>query len=1050
MQNKMKKWLKYLLVLCVLLFRTGFAMAQYVTIGTGTLTQDRLFYTTFEDVRSLLTFSNNELTNASPSLNQGDTIYSIGWDVQSLGGQAMYNANIKIRETGAPVTVWSGTLAPTTGWNDILLHNPYIRQGSGDLIIEYCFDNCESIQQVFYVRKTNTLTNTNQFFCSDDQLGCSLTSTSSFSGNSSGSFNNTERPNTRFGLSVPGATYINDTICTGQSTTLSSTSSLTLNTNISGFTYEGIHNGSYYFLSTSNKSWLEADLDCQSKGGHLAHIANISENSFVMNSVINTSSWIGYHQNCNSGLFSEPFGGWQWTDGSITNYTNWNNNEPNDYYGFFSENYVEMYTNGKWNDHQKTQINPYVMEIEEFFLWNTGSTLPSISVNPTVNTTYWVHHTLGTETTTEYFNVIIASGDGCTDPNSCNYDPLANCDDGSCTGILGCIDPAACNYNSLANCDDGSCVSGLVTIDTINIQHIACPNGGEVGIASILQSDYTNHSWLNISNGQLYNGGGGNGGLSRNDLAAGLYVITASMPTNPLCNNITYSDTFEILEASPSFNFSSNQACPDTCNLSVNADMQLAISGVSYTMFFNSNFFTFPVTIQNQCGGIHTYTILADGISCNSDVIGVSQFAPMNLQTIVVDQTCNIMGSAEVVITGVSAPGLDTYCSNSPQFNSYSIIEDVVFVGDNTSISNNTQGVCGTYVDYTVQSADVTPGSSYTVDINLGTCSSQGTAWVDFAKVYIDWNIDGDFDDAGEMVAQISPILSPSTHSLIINIPVNAISGQSRMRIVSQNEDYQPLNNANPCDDQVAYFGETEDYTIIVNGSVATPVSYLWSDGQNTAIATNLSSGTYYVAVTDANGCTSSDTAIINGGASNISVTATFDQTICAGYTPSSLNASSGAVAGTYSWADASNPLVILGTGSNFSPPPLTSTTTYTVTLTDNNGCVATDDIVITVSPVPSVSLTAVPNPACEGDDILLTATSSIPVNQYKFQVNNGSWSDLTSPGWGNSSSFTYNNITTTTQFRVQVKENNGCNASGWSTITVQINNITTPLISHN
>ena len=60
-----------------------------------------------------------------------------------------------------------------------------------------------------------------------------------------------------------------------------------------------------------------------------------------------------------------------------------------------------MYTNGKWNDHQKTQINPYVMEVEESFLWNTGSTSPSISVNPTVNTTYWVNHTLGTETITE-------------------------------------------------------------------------------------------------------------------------------------------------------------------------------------------------------------------------------------------------------------------------------------------------------------------------------------------------------------------------------------------------------------------------------------------------------------------------------------------------------------------------------------------------------------------------------------------------------------------------------------------------------------------------
>jgi len=65
----MKKWFKYLLVLCVLLCSTSIAMAQYVTIGTGTTTQDKLFYTTFEDVRSLLTFSNTELTTASPILN---------------------------------------------------------------------------------------------------------------------------------------------------------------------------------------------------------------------------------------------------------------------------------------------------------------------------------------------------------------------------------------------------------------------------------------------------------------------------------------------------------------------------------------------------------------------------------------------------------------------------------------------------------------------------------------------------------------------------------------------------------------------------------------------------------------------------------------------------------------------------------------------------------------------------------------------------------------------------------------------------------------------
>ena len=57
---------------------------------------------------------------------------------------------------------------------------------------------------------------------------------------------------------------------------------------------------------------------------------------------------------------------------------------------------------------------------------------------------------------------------GCNDQVACNFDPLANCDDGSClyidecgecggTGISGCMDFYACNYDPDATCDDGSC-----------------------------------------------------------------------------------------------------------------------------------------------------------------------------------------------------------------------------------------------------------------------------------------------------------------------------------------------------------------------------------------------------------------------------------------------------------------------------------------------------------------------------------------------------------------------------------------------------------------
>ena len=45
---------------------------------------------------------------------------------------------------------------------------------------------------------------------------------------------------------------------------------------------------------------------------------------------------------------------------------------------------------------------------------------------------------------------------GCTDPISCNFDPAATVDDGSCDyTCLGCTDPSANNYDSTATMDDG-------------------------------------------------------------------------------------------------------------------------------------------------------------------------------------------------------------------------------------------------------------------------------------------------------------------------------------------------------------------------------------------------------------------------------------------------------------------------------------------------------------------------------------------------------------------------------------------------------------------
>ena len=65
----------------------------------------------------------------------------------------------------------------------------------------------------------------------------------------------------------------------------------------------------------------------------------------------------------------------------------------------------------------------------------------------------------------------------------------------------------------------------------------------------------------------------------------------------------------------------------------------------------------------------------------------------------------------------------------------------------------------------------------------------------------------------------------------------------------------------------------------------------------------------------------------------------------------------------------------------------------------------------------------------------------------YKFQYNTGSgWINMSTPAFDIINPVTFSNISTTTQFRVKVREYNGCINSSWSPIiTVPVN--ITPII---
>ena len=150
----------------------------------------------------------------------------------------------------------------------------------------------------------------------------------------------------------------------------------------------------------------------------------------------------------------------------------------------------------------------------------------------------------------------------------------------------------------------------------------------------------------------------------------------------------------------------------------------------------------------------------------------------------------------KVYYTGGGGGG---YCdaSTSDTFNEYI---SRVKVGD----IDKSSGSSG-YADYTAYSTQMQIGQGYIITV------TNGDAWsTDVCGIWVDWNQDEDFDDAGETISVSgNPGLGPYTAT--ITPPGYATLGETRMRVRIVDSSYDTLS---PCG--VAWYGEVEDYTIEV------------------------------------------------------------------------------------------------------------------------------------------------------------------------------------------------------------------------------------------
>ncbi|MFH2094318.1 MAG: hypothetical protein ABIJ16_01355, partial [Bacteroidota bacterium] len=179
-----------------------------------------------------------------------------------------------------------------------------------------------------------------------------------------------------------------------------------------------------------------------------------------------------------------------------------------------------------------------------------------------------------------------------------------------------------------------------------------------------------------------------------------------------------------------------------------------------------------------------------------------------------------------------------------------------------------------------------------------------------------------------------------------------------------------PLPNANAGANTAVCNGSSTTITAVASTGTPT-LTYAWDNGLGAGVShlvTPASTTTYIVTVTDGNGCTDTDDIIVTVNPLP-NANAGSDKVICEGGS-ATITATGGT---SYNWDNG------LGSGATHVVSPA-STTVYTVTVTGVNGCTDTDDVTVTVNPLPLADAGS-DETVCDGESVTLTATGGVSYN---------------------------------------------------------------------
>ncbi len=208
---------------------------------------------------------------------------------------------------------------------------------------------------------------------------------------------------------------------------------------------------------------------------------------------------------------------------------------------------------------------------------------------------------------------------------------------------------------------------------------------------------------------------------------------------------------------------------------------------------------------------VNGYDVYQDGnligtASGNSyTVTGLTALTSYDFYVVARDGAGNTSGNSNTV-TVVTLDVQITYCDSA----STNINDEFIGRVQLNTIDNSSGGQF--YSDFTGISTTLDKNSQYTITV---TPTWTGTIYSEGYSVWVDYNQDGDFADAGEQVWTQAPTTNTPV-SGSFTVPASATNGATRMRVSLK---YNGIPT--PC--ETFTYGEVEDYTVVIQDGSGGP-----------------------------------------------------------------------------------------------------------------------------------------------------------------------------------------------------------------------------------